>query len=482
MDAKENIESELIIAQNKEEWDRLLFLLSDPDPNVLWINCDTARLKRPLHDALTTHFQQLKPYDIYIDEKTESLNRIILWEDKDKIPIDSIIHVFGMEEAVKSMEFLSNLNFQRDSTFRKTPCHIIFWADFDTGTILSRKTYDFWSWIVFTFDFVTPAQLLTARQKGFREQLILEDTTIPLPHKDSIARIRHLEDEWEEFLKSVNGKPSTIKQMKDAVTIARALANEYGDEGKFSEVADIMLKALDLNRKLLDKYDNAAILSELTVAFENLKDLSKAREFGEKALKEARAIYGNNYFEISACESNLALVYQDLGELNLAKELLEAALRRNINLFGIDSRMTAVTEVNLADVYREMGDLNEAQRLLERAVDSYSRENNSYELEYATALSNLSIIYRDLGNLKKSKDFVEKAISIDERNYGEWHPNTGIKYANLARVCADLGDDVLAYKYIYQAFDIFKISFGEDHPNTIRVRNFLKQLEQNEPR
>lgn len=199
MPETKNNDSEIIIAHNKEEWGRLLFLLQDPKPNVFWINCDSERLKKPLHDALTEHLPKLKSFDIDINDKTESLNRIILGKGKNKIPPNAIIHVFGLENAVKNSDFIGNLNFQRDNLFRETPVHIIFWADFATSTILTHKAYDFWSWVVFTFDFKTPEGLLTSRQKGFQQELILGNTTIPLLNKDSQARIRHLEDEWEEF-------------------------------------------------------------------------------------------------------------------------------------------------------------------------------------------------------------------------------------------------------------------------------------------
>ncbi len=474
MPEAQNSDFAAIIAQNKEEWDKLLFLLKDPNPNVLWINYDTARLKKPLHDALAEYVPELKPYDIYISEKTESLARIILSEEKDKIPSNSIIHIFGLEDAVKSADFLGNLNFQRDTLFRQTPAHIIFWADFATSAVLTHKAYDFWSWVVFTFDFTTPEELLTARQKDFKKELILENTEIQMPSKDGEARIRHLEDEWEEFLKSVNGKPSTIRQMKDSVTIAIALALEYKEEGRYNNAKSVLEHVLLVNPDLLSKNNKTQINNILSNIYFQLNDIEKAVKFAEETLSGTLEEYGEEGSETAIALSNLAVAYADLQNLDRAKDLLEKALKIDIKTYGENHPNVAVKQSNLGTVYRDLGNLDKAKILLEKALkidtDAYGEDHRMVAIRQA----NLAEIYKDLGDLNKARSLLESALANDINNYGELHPNTAMSNNNLSIVYYYLGLFSKAIAHMQIAYDISVKTFGADHLNT---QNSLRNLQ-----
>jgi len=481
MPETQNSDSETIIAQNKEEWNRLEFLLQDPEPNIFWINCDTARLKKPLHDAITEHFPQLKPYDIYISEKTESLSRIISYDDKDKITKDTVIHIFGLEEAVKSVDFLGNLNFQRDSFFRKAPAHIVFWADFDTATVLTRKAYDFWSWIVFTFDFTTPDMLLTARQKGFIGILKLEDNEIKMPSKDSVERIRHLEHEWDEFLKSVNGKPFTVKQMRDAVTIAMALAKEYREEGKYTLAIYLLGRALELNPSVIEEIDNGIILNELGLAFHEIGDENQAAFFFEKALTIGLNIYGPNSLDIATVLSNLAVSKITLEDFEKAKELLERALKI-YDAKKISHPNKARDLSNLGVVLMNLNQHDLARQLLEQALDINIEYYNEESPNIARVRSILALNYFRTGNLETAKKMLEQVLESDLKNFGENHHVIAEDYFNLGSLSLQLQLDLQAIKYCEKSYDIFKKNFGDNHPKTQLVLNSLQLIYKHGPR
>jgi len=479
MQVTNNSDSEIIIAQNKEEWGRLLFLLQDPEPNVFWINCDTAWVKRPLHDAIGEHFPQLKSYDIYLNERTESLTRIILLEEKDEIPKEGIIHVFGLEDAVKSSEFISNLNFQRNTLFRKTPVHLIFWTDFATGTILSHKAYDFWSWIVFTFNFKTPDVLLTSRQKGFQNQLRLENTAIDLPDRDSKARISHLENEWEEFLKSVNGRPSTIKQMNDAITIARAMALEYRDDGHDSKAIEILEHVFRLNPEIITEKDQSQLWNDLGVSYFELGTIEKARDLYENALSLNIKLFGENNLEVVTNKSNLAGIYKSIGEFQTAKKLLEESLATFNEISGKNHPYLDTLESNLAMVYEDLGELDKAKVLLEKALDNNLKRLGENHPDTAIKLSNLGVNHYKLGDMVKAKDLFEKALNSDLKNFDKNHPNIAIRYYNLAYTFLGLNQISKAREYMAQALGIYRnLNHGKEVEDCL---SFLKSLEPEPP-
>jgi tetratricopeptide (TPR) repeat protein len=471
-------DAELIIAHNKEEWRRLLFLLGSPEsPNVFWINCDTYRLKKPLHDALSEHFPKLVAYDIYIDEKTESLTRIILWEEKDKIPANAIIHVFGMEDATKNTEFIDILNFQRNTLFKHTPGNLIIWADFTTGTELARRAYDFWSWVVFTFDFITPDELLTSRQKGFPGKLKLEDMEIEISAKDNTARIRHLENEWGEFLKSVDGKPSTIKEMKDAVTIARALAMEYRDEGKYNKAIEKLESCLRLNPGIITEIDTTKLRNDLGVAYYNLGDFNKARDFNEKALLGNIKLFGENHLEVARNRSNLAMAYKKLGEFEVAKNLMEQSIGAFAQILEPGHPDISTVKSNLAMIYQDLGQPGKARDLLDELLENDIKNLGEDNPDVAIRRSNLGAVYYDLSDFYKAKSLFEKALESDLKNFEEHHPNVAIRYYNLAYVYKGLNDIQNARGAMEKAYKIYHEKSGENNPDTQSALAFLKSLD-----
>ncbi|MCD6011461.1 MAG: kinesin light chain signature [Flavipsychrobacter sp.] len=470
--------SDAIITHNKEEWDRLLFLLQDPEPNVFWINCDTPLLKKPLHDTITECVPKFKPYDIYLNEKSDSLNRIIFHEDKDKIPANALIHVFGMEDAVKNSDFLGTFNFQRDSFFRQTPATIVFWADFDTGTVLMRKAYDFWSWIVFFFDFKTPEELLTARQKGFADKLILEDKEIKMPSKNSEERIRHLEHEWEEFLKSVNGWPSSAKQMKDAVTIVLALAREYRDEEQYAKAIQIIEKLLKGNSDNFTDNQKGLLLNELGLLLAGEGRYDRAKTVFEEAMIIVLKIYGDKSLNAATLQSNLGVIYSEMGDLENAEKVLINAINIYDN-FNADSHPNkARDQMNLGTVYLHKEDFEKGKELLEESLNYNIAFYGEDHPIVGKIGANLASAYWGMGDLIKAKKLLEKSINIISANYDEHNLRIANQYYNLGRILHDLNEFENAKHYVRKSFEILRDKLGEENSKTINALKFLKNLEQ----
>lgn len=466
-------DADLVITQNKLEWDRLCFLLNDTETNVLWINCDTGRIKSILPRAISHFFPQLRPYNIYLNSDSVSLNVLLLGDKEGFTPKNSIIHVFGLEEAIKNPEFLGNLNFQRDSTFRDTPATIIFWADITTSTTLIRKAYDFWSWIVFSFDFNTPSELLTARQKGFNEQLLLEENVIKMPQKDSSDRIKHLELEWADFLKSVNGQPSTVKQMKDAVTLAMALAKEYREDGVYNKAIALLEYLLNIGANLIEESSLGLIWNELGVNFNVIEDYGLAKFYLEKANNIVDGLYGVQSLNKATVLSNLSVAL--LGQENFikAKEFLVEALDiyKHTNILFHPNKVRDM--FNLSNVYMHLKDYYEAKKLLENALKSI----NNDDMQLPPIYSGLATIAMIEGNYEYSKEYYNKAIDILKLNFGESNYRLASHYFNLANVYRQLGEKANAKAYMNKALQLIDDCLKPDNTKFQYAHKFLKELE-----
>ncbi len=468
--------------ENKEQWDRLLFLLQDPEgTNVFWVNCDTEMIKKILRDLVTEHLPAYKPFDVYLDQSFVSLTAYLREQEKN-IPTGSIIHVFGLEEALNNLDFLHNLNFERDTLFRDTPANLIFWTDFDAGTLLMRKAYDFWSWVFFTFNFKTPDELLTARQKGFAENLMLEDKEIVLPTKDSSGRIRHLENEWLDFLHSVSGKPSSLKQMKDAVTIAMALAREYRNEEEYKKAIDILIKLLELNPNVITEDNKGQVWNELGLLYSGKADYLNAKKYLESAFEIVLKLYGRKSLNTATVQSNLGALYTDTEKYDKAKEILEDAIKIYSEVYIGSHPNKARDESNLGTVYLHLREYDKAKKILENAMNFSTKFYGEDHPIVAKIGSNLSIAYWESGNLDKAKNLLQKAVNIIKNNYGDNNLRIANQYNNLAFLFYDSSDKTLAKNYMLKAYEIFKNTLGDNNPKTQHCLSFLKNLEKNDPR
>lgn len=467
-------EIEQVISSNKEEWNRLLFLLKNPEgTSVFWINCDTYKIKKLLHDALADYLLKVRPFDIHINEDTLSLKQVVK-DSELQITDDTIIHIFGIENAVKNEAFLENLNFQRDSFFGNTPANIIIWGDFATTNILSHKTYDFWSWISLSFDFVTPDFLLTYKQKEQSKLIELTDKIIPLHEKDASDRFRHIKHEWTEFLKSVNGKPSTAKQMADAVIIAMALGKEYKNMDDYNSSISLFKSVLELNPDILSLKDKSEIYNEMAGAYYLKKDNSMAIDLYERSLDIASSFTSVENPGASVIASNMALALIEIGNYERAKNILENAIAADTKYFGEHDFRLAAKFSNLAKVYWKLGDLSSAKVYLEKSIDIASK--NGRDDIVSSRESNLAVLYRDIGETDKARRLLEKSLDFHLANFGENSSKTATVYFNLAMVYTDLGDFLSAEKYMKKSHEIREQIFGKDNPATQIANEYLNMI------
>ena len=468
-------EIDIILSTNTEDWRKLVMLLQNPEgTGVYWINCDTDLIKHPIHDALTAKLPQLKPFDIHIDKKTVSLKQILLAEGERKIPEGSLIHIFGIESAAQSEEFRANLNFDRDSIFRKSPGNVLFWGDFATSTILSSKTYDFWSWMSITFDFTTPSELLTARQKGFSEFIQLQDRQIRIPDKNSVERIRQLEHEYEETLKAMGGKPTTERQMSDLVVVISALSNDYKDEGAYSKAIMLMESALSLDEKLMSQLSRIRLSSLLFLNLLFDSQIERAKNLGEIVLSNASKLLKEGDVDLVQVQSNLAQVYSTLKDFNRAKELLEEA---NKSINNTEANNDPYLLLSLAIVYDGLGNSKKSLELLNNVLENRTALHGANHPDIALVLHHLSYVHYGMGNFFKAKELLESVIEIDKNNFGEFHVRMEKDYCNLACIYERLNDLNSAKEYILKAIESGRKSYDENHPRIQGDLKFLKQLE-----
>ena len=216
-------------------------------------------------------------------------------------------------------------------------------------------------------------------------------------------------------------------------------------QGHWVETIAVVQAGLEAARSDQDRYDEAAFLSLLGLAYANLGEPRKAIENHEQALKISRAI-GDRRGEGNSL-GNLGNAYAALGEPLKAIEHYEQALAiaREIG----DRRGEGNSLGNLGNAYAALGEPLKAIEHYEQAL-AIAREIGDRRGE-GNNLGNLGSAYANLGETRKAIEYYKQQLviarEIEDRG-GEsiacW--NLGLEYekageleraADLMQVCVD---------------------------------------------
>eukprot|EP00971_Amphidinium_carterae_P080959 1601750-Amphidinium_carterae.1 len=97
-------------------------------------------------------------------------------------------------------------------------------------------------------------------------------------------------------------------------------------------------------------------LANLGVAYGNLGDASKKRDYLERALRILESHYGPEHPVVAKTLASLGVAYGDLGDASKERDCLERALRIKEGHYGPEHPEVAKTLANLGNAYRSLGD------------------------------------------------------------------------------------------------------------------------------
>ena len=208
-----------------------------------------------------------------------------------------------------------------------------------------------------------------------------------------------------------------------------------------------------------------------------VEDSRMAGEHYERALRTARAAYGNEHPKVASLLAKVASTRQRLGEYADARHQLEESLRISVSVSGNNSSATASTLNNLGSVLRDMGDLMAARMYFEQALEIDRRALGPEHPTVANRLNNLGSVLRDMGDLMAARMYFEQALEIDRRALGPEHPTVAITLSNLANILAANGAKAEALRTYRDAYGMLVRIYGPDHHITQAVQDNLEKAE-----
>lgn len=228
---------------------------------------------------------------------------------------------------------------------------------------------------------------------------------------------------------------------------------------KYNETLKIYEENLEAPHELLFKIYHRSLRNET-----QLRNFAKAKEYGEKALYNAKSVFGEFSEESATIYTAFGLLSYKERRILDAIAHCDKAIEISSKLHGLESRHTANVIMNNANNYSEKGDLNKAIEMAEFALKVFEKTLRKDHENFNRVYLNLSSMYRDQRDLEKALAYGEKALEIKLKNYKETHPSVSKYFANMGKILASLKRFKESEKYFNKSLEISKLSYGYYSP------------------
>jgi len=204
-------------------------------------------------------------------------------------------------------------------------------------------------------------------------------------------------------------------------------------------------------------------------------DIHEAGAHYERALKIARATYGESHPTVVDLLLKIGTLRQDQGDYSAALALLSEAMAGAQNLFGSDSSKLASAYNNIGSVLRDRGELDEALMYFQKALAIEEHVLGPHHPVIAGSLNNMAAVMRARGQFQVAVEMLTRAIEIERKLLGSQHPDLAMTLNNLGNVLYEHGEKDSALRAYHEALSIFQSLMGDEHPYTKKVQeNVLK--------
>lgn len=272
--------------------------------------------------------------------------------------------------------------------------------------------------------------------------------------EDKVDSMRH----YAQFIKKESDRLKFIKG--DVLSLRlKGIAEELNSN--YTGAIEYYLQSLDAARKLTDAAYEKAALSDLAIAYANIKEPYKAKSF---YLQAARISKGNGeIYDLVNTYNNLAVIYTQLKQFDSARLLLNEAIR-----YG----KPFAKEVDLASTYNNLGNLytleknyDEALVYFRRNLEQHQQEDNPGDLW--VDLLNLADVYTEQKRFDSAAKYVQAAMKLAQELASKG--KEADTYAILAKLDEYKGDYRSAYKHLKQWYTLDTAVVNGDTYKTIAV-------------
>jgi tetratricopeptide (TPR) repeat protein len=283
------------------------------------------------------------------------------------------------------------------------------------------------------------------------------------------------------FLQALELRKRLLGENHPSVAISlNNLAELYRSQGRYKEAEHLFLQALELMKRLLGENhpDVATSLNNLAVLYKSQGRYEEAEPLYLQALELRKRLLGEDHPDVATSLNDLAGLYDSQGRYEEAEPLYLQALELRKRLLGDNHPLVANSLNNLAALYQSQGKYEEAEPLYLQALELRKRLLGDNHPDVAQSLNNLAALYKSQARYKKAESLFLQALELRKRLLGDNHPLVANSLNNLAALYQSQGKYEEAEPLYLQALGIAEQALGENHPNTVKVRESLQLMRQ----
>ncbi|CAH3168962.1 unnamed protein product [Pocillopora meandrina] len=235
--------------------------------------------------------------------------------------------------------------------------------------------------------------------------------------------------------------------------------------GELSKAKDYYDRALAISLKKLgpDHVHVANSYDGLGIVHARLSDLSQAKDYHDRALAIRLKMFGPDHLDVATCYYNLAIVHERLVDLSQAKDYHDRALAIRLKKLGPDHVHVANSYDGLGIVHARLSDLSQAKDYHDGALAIRLQKLGPNHVHVASSYRSLGIVHARLSDLSQAKDYHDRALAIRLQKLGPDHVHVASSYSSLGIVHEKLGLLSQAKDYHDRALAICLKKLGPDH-------------------
>ncbi|HCF28539.1 MAG TPA: hypothetical protein DEV81_15365 [Cyanobacteria bacterium UBA11049] len=250
---------------------------------------------------------------------------------------------------------------------------------------------------------------------------------------------------------------------------------------RFSEAVKILQQAVNSFKASGDKLSQAMVLSNLSLAYQQLGQWDKAENAIANSLSLLEYPVKKRAGGAGGKIQNLEVIAQILdvkGRLQLARGQTEQALTTwqqaaDIYVKLKDNAGLIRNQINSAQALQSLGHYLQAEKTLTQVQQSLQKQPNS--ALKATGLRSLGNVYRVVGNLKVSRQVLEESLNVATRWPRSRPPSASQSSQAIADTLLSLGNTARAQQDTQAALKFYQQAEDASAPTT-RLQAQLNQL------
>lgn len=299
--------------------------------------------------------------------------------------------------------------------------------------------------VLISIVYCAPAQVDTTHLKALYDRCL--DFS-----EDKADSILH----YAEFIKKESDRLRFIK----GDVLSLRLKGIYEElNSNYPAAIEFYLQSLDAARKLANIAYEKAALSDLAIAYANIKEPYKAKEF---YLQNAHLLKGKgDIADLVNTYNNLAVIYMQLGQNDSARILLNDAIRYG-KPFAKELDLSS-TYNNLANLYYKENNFDKALFYFQNNYNLHSQQDNPGDL-WVDEL-NLSDVYTEKKMFDSATKYGQMAmkLALDLQSKSKEADTYGV----LAKLAEYKGDSRTAYTYLKKWYTLDTALINGDTYKTI---------------